>query len=51
MKKLFSPKMQNRVSGKVVQRLDRKKVFTLALSTFLVLVVVSEGIRSALLNW
>lgn len=50
MKKLLSSKMQGQVTAKAVQQRSRKKLFALALSTFLVLVVVSEGIRLALLN-
>lgn len=51
MKKLLSSEMHKRGSVKAVQRLDRKKIFAIALSTFLILVLVSEGIRLALLNW
>ncbi|MDE0926504.1 MAG: hypothetical protein OR997_05480 [Methylophilaceae bacterium] len=50
MTKLLSSKMQGRVAAKAVQQQSRKKLFVWALSTFLVLVVVSEGIRLALLN-
>jgi len=50
MTKLSSSKMQGRVATKAVQQPSRKKLFVWALSTFLVLVVVSEGIRLALLN-
>jgi len=51
MKKLLSLKLQKRDSGTAVQQIDRKKVFALALSTFLILVVVSENVRLALLSW
>ncbi|GEM_PF-1436593 len=50
MTKLLSSKMQGRVAAKAVQQQSRKNLFVWALSTFLVLVVVSEGIRLALLN-
>jgi hypothetical protein len=50
MKKSLSSKMQSRISARAVQELSRKKRFTLALSTFLIVVVVSEIIRLALLN-
>jgi len=51
MKKSLSSKMQSRISVRAVQDLGRKKRFILALSTFLIVVVVSEIIRLALLNW
>ncbi len=50
MNKSLLSKMQSRVSARAVQELSRKKRFTLGLSTFLIVVVVSEIIRLALLN-
>jgi len=51
MKKLLLSKLQKRNSASAVQQIDRKKVFALALSTFLIVVVVSESVRLALLSW
>jgi hypothetical protein len=48
MKKLLASKIQTRGTTKAASRVDSKKIFAIALSTFLVLVVVSEGVRLAL---
>lgn len=50
-KKLLSSTLQKRNSAKAVQQLDRKTIFALALSTLMMLVVVSEGVRLILLSW
>jgi len=50
MKKQLASKMQNQVSAKSLKQQERKKLFAIALSTFLVVVIVSEGIRLVLLN-
>ena len=47
MKKSLSSKGYQSNGAKTAERLDRKKLFAIALSTFLILVVVSEGIRLA----
>jgi hypothetical protein len=51
MKNLSALKIQKRASGKAVYQLADSKTFSLALATFFILVVVSESIRLALLNW
>lgn len=51
MKTLLSSKLQKHDSAKAVQQIDHKKVFALALSTFLILVAMSESVRLALLSW
>jgi len=51
MKKLLSSNIQTRVAGKAIDWLGRTKIFMLALSTFLILVVVGEMIRFALFSW
>ncbi len=51
MKKLLSSKGYQSKSVKTAEHLGRKKLFAIALSTFLILVVVSEGIRLVLMNW
>lgn len=51
MKKSLSFKGNQSNGAKTAERLDRKKFFAVALSTFLILVVVSEVIRLVLMNW
>lgn len=51
MKKSLSSKDYQSNGAKTAERLDHKKLFAIALSTFLILVVVSEGIRLVLMNW
>lgn len=49
--KNLSTIMHERNSGKAVHLLGRKKTVALALSALLMLAVVGETIRLALLNW
>lgn len=51
MKKSLSSKGYQSNDGKTAERLDRKKLFAIALSNFLILVFVSESIRLVLMNW
>lgn len=51
MEKLLPSRGSQSNRAKAVERLDRKKLFAIALTTFLILVVVSEGIRVVLMNW
>ena len=51
MNKLLVSNSRTRDTAKVAKRVDSKKLLMVALSTFLVLVVVSEGLRLALLSW
>ncbi len=51
MKKSLTFKGYESNGAKTAERLDRKKFFSIALSTFLILVVVTEGIRLVLMNW
>jgi hypothetical protein len=50
-KKLLSSTLQKRNSAKAAQQLDRKKIFALAIFSFLMLILVSEGVRLAFLSW
>jgi hypothetical protein len=50
MKKTLSSKGYQSAARKGHTQIDRKKMFVLACSTFLILVVVSEGIRLVLTN-
>ena len=51
MKKSLSSKGYESNGAKTAERLDRKKLFVIVLTAFLILVVVSEGIRLGLMNW
>lgn len=51
MKKIASYQDDSSKSAKVAQGLHRKKLFAVALFTSLMLIVVSEGLRLAFMNW
>lgn len=51
MKKSLSSKGYQSNGVKTAESLDRQKFFVSALSTFLILVLVSEGIRLVCMNW
>jgi hypothetical protein len=51
MKKILSTKGSQSNATQTAMKIDRKKMFALAVSTFLTLVVLSESIRLVLMRW
>jgi len=51
MKNFLMDKERAQATSKAASRVNHKKIFAIALSTFLVLVVVSEGVRLAAQSW
>lgn len=51
MKKILSTKGSQSNATQTAMKIDHKKMFALAVSTFLTLVVLSESIRLVLMRW
>lgn len=47
MKETLVPRRHARNATKVAEHTDRKKVYALAFATFMMLIIVSEGLRLA----
>jgi hypothetical protein len=51
MEKILASKRHTRMTAKAAKRVNSKKVFASTISTFLMLVVVCEGLRLAFQGW